>query len=229
MAKKRKKTRKELLKEPDEFLTITSRLINLAIEHKTHLTYGLGAILVLVVIIFGVRFFSIRAENNASALLDKSLTKYNSIKAEKRPDEVYGEISVDFQSILNKYTGKESAKLARLIYANICYDAGKYKQAIELYKTALTEFAKYPMIHHQILSNLGYAYEQEEDYSTAVGYFEKISSATGSIRRDEALYHLGRLYDKLGENEKSREAYNKILTDHQDFIYIDLVKERMSG
>jgi tetratricopeptide (TPR) repeat protein len=47
--------------------------------------------------------------------------------------------------------------------------------------------------------------------------------------RDEALYHLGRLYNKLGENEKSREAYNKILTDHQDFIYIDLVKERMSG
>ena len=85
------------------------------------------------------------------------------------------------------------------------------------------------MIHHQILSNLGYAYEQEEDYSTAVGYFEKISSAPEPIMRDEALYHLGRLYDKLGENEKSREAYNKILTDHQDFIYIDLVKERMSG
>lgn len=229
MAKKRKKTRKELLKEPDEFLTISSKLIKLAIEYKTHLSYALGTILVLVVIISGIRFFSIRAENNASALLDKSLTKYNSIKSEKQPDEVYGEVSADFQFILNKYKGKESAKLARLIYANICYNAGKYKQAIELYKTALTDFAKYPMIHHQILSNLGYAYEQEEDYSTAVGYFEKISSAPEPIMRDEALYHLGRLYDKLGENEKSREAYNKILTDHQDFIYIDLVKERMAG
>jgi hypothetical protein len=47
--------------------------------------------------------------------------------------------------------------------------------------------------------------------------------------RDEALYHMGRLYDKLGNNEKSREAFNQILTDHQDFIYIDLVKERISG
>ena len=229
MAKKRKKTRKELLKEPDEFLTISSKLIKLTIEYKTHLSYALGIILVLAVIISGIRFFSIRAENNASALLDKSLTKYNSIKSEKQPDEVYGEVSADFQFILNKYKGKESAKLARLIYANICYNAGKYKQAIELYKTALTDFAKYPMIHHQILSNLGYAYEQAEDYSTAVGYFEKISSAPEPIMRDEALYHLGRLYDKLGENEKSREAYNKILTDHQDFIYIDLVKERMAG
>jgi len=228
MAKKRKKTRKELLREPDEFMTISGKLIGFAVDHKNQLTYALGIIVALALIFSGYRFFSIRAENNASALLEKSLTKYNSIKAEKRPDEVYGEISVDFQSILNKYKGKESAKLARLIYANICYDAGKYKQAIELYKTALTEFAKYPMIHHQILSDLGYAYEQEEDYSTAAGYFEKISSEPEPIMRDDALYHLGRLYDKLGENEKSREAYNKILTDHQDFIYFDLVKERMS-
>jgi tetratricopeptide (TPR) repeat protein len=229
MAKKRKKTRKELLREPDEFMTISGKLIGFAVDHKNQLAYALGIIVVLALIISGYRFFSIRAENNASALLDKSLTKYNSIKADKKPDEVYGEVSSDFLFILNKYKGKESAKLARLIYANICYNAGKYKQAIELFETALTDFAKYPVIHHQILSNLGYTYEQKEDFATAAGYFEKISAAPEPIMRDEALYHLGRLYDKLGEKEKSREAYNKILTDHQDFIYIDLVKERMSG
>jgi len=229
MAKKRKKTRKELLREPDEFMTISGKLIGFAVDHKNQLAYALGIIVILALIISGYRFFTIRAENNAAALLDKSLTKYNSLKADKQPDEVYGEVSADFQFILDKYKGKESAKLARIIYANICYNAGKYKQAIELFKTALTDFAKYPMIRQQILSNLGYAYEQEKDYSTAVGYFEKISTAPEPIMRDEALFHLGRLYDKLGENEKSREAYNKILTDHQDFIYIDLVKERMSG
>jgi tetratricopeptide (TPR) repeat protein len=229
MAKKRKKTRKELLREPDEFMTISGKLIGFAVDHKNQLAYALGIIVILALIISGYRFFSIRAENNAAALLDKNLTKYNSLKADKQPDEVYGEVSADFQFILDKYKGKESAKLARIIYANICYNAGKYKQAIELFKTALTDFAKYPMIHQQILSNLGYAYEQEKDYSTAVGYFEKISTAPEPIMRDEALFHLGRLYDKLGENEKSQEAYNKILTDHQDFIYIDLVTERMSG
>jgi tetratricopeptide (TPR) repeat protein len=229
MAKKRKKTRKELLKEPDEFLTISTKLINLAIEYKTYLTYALGIILVLAVIISGIRFYSIRAENKASELLVASLTKYNSLKLEKQPAEVYDEVSADFQFILDKYNGKESAKLARLTYANICYNAGKYEQAIELYKTAQTEFAKHPMILNQVLSNLGYAYEQKGDYEIAVSYFEKISSAPEGIMRDEALYHLGRLYDELGLMEKSREAYDKILNEHQDFIYIDLVRERMSG
>ena len=207
MAKKRKKTRKELLREPDEFMTISGKLIRFAVDNKNQLTYALGIIAVIALIISGYRFFSIRAENNASALLGKSLSKYNGIKAEKQPDEVYGEVSADFQFIIDKYNGKESAKLARLIYANICYDAGKYTRAIELYKAALTDFAKHPMIYHQILGNLGYAYEQEKDYATAVSYFEKIILAAEPIMRDEALFHLGRLYDKLGEKEKELERY----------------------
>ncbi len=227
MAQKKKKTRKELLKEPDEFMTLTGKVIRFAVDHKTQLTYGLGIILALVIIVSGVRFFSIRAEKKAAAMLDQSLMEYNSLKAQKSPEEVYNAVAGSFQNILQKYSGKDSGKVARLIYANICYDAGQYKQAIELYRLSLKDFENHPMIHSQILSSLGYAYEQE--YPEAVGYFEKISAAPEQILRDEALYHLGRLYDKLGQAEKSKEAYQKILSDHPDFIYIDIARERISG
>jgi len=80
-----------------------------------------------------------------------------------------------------------------------------------------------------VVGNLGYAYEQQSDYASAVSYFEQLSSAPDAILRGEALYRLGWLYDKLGNTEKSKAAYNKIISDHQDFIYIDLVKERMAG
>lgn len=229
MAKKGKKTRKELLKEPDEFMTLTGKLIGFAVDHKTPLTYGLGIILALVIIISGVRFFSIRAENKASAMLDQSMIEYNSLKAQKKPGEVYSAVSDSFQNILQKYGPQDSGKLARLIFANICYDAGKYEQAINLYNTSLKDFETHPMIHSQILSSLGYTYEQQKEYSTAVSYFEKISSAPGQILSDDALFHIGRLYNKLGQPEKSKEVYQKILSDHPDFIYIDMVKENISG
>ncbi len=229
MAKKLKKTRKELLKEPDEFMTLTGKVIEFAASHRTQLTYGLGIILALTIVIAGIRLFSTRAENKASAMLDLSMTEYNSLKAQKKPDEVYSAVSGSFQKILQAYGGKDSGKLARLIYANICYDAGKYEQAIKLYNTSLKDFEDQPMIRGQILSSLGYAYEQQKEYSTAVGYFEKISSAPEQLLRDEALFHLGRLYNKLGQSEKSKAAYQKILSDHPDFIYIDIVKEQISG
>ena len=229
MAKKQKKTRKELLKEPDEFMTITGKVIGFAVDHKTQLTYGLGIILALVIIVSGVRFFSIRAEKKASAMLDQSMMEYNGLKSQKSPDEIYSAVSGGFENILQKYSSKNSGKLARLMYANICYDAGQYKQAIDLYRAALKDFKNHPLIHSQILSSLGYAYEQQKDYSTAVGYFEKISVASGQALRDEALFHMGRLYDKLGQPEKSKQAYQKIVSDHPDFIYIDMVKEQISS
>ena len=229
MAKKRKKTRKELLKEPDEFMTLTGKVVKFAADHKTKLTYGLGIILALAIVISAVRFISIRADNKASAMLEKSMLEYSSMQAQKKPDEVFNAVSGSFQTILKKYGGKPSGKLARLIYANICYDAGKYKQAIDLYHTSLEDFAKHPMIHSQVLSSLGYANEQQKEYTTAISYFEKISAAPGQNLRDEALFHLGRLYNKIGQPEKSKAAYQKIVNDHPDFIYIDLVKENISG
>ena len=229
MAKKRKKTRKELLKEPDEFMTLTGKIIGFAADHKTQLTYGLGIILALAIIVTGMRFFSIRAENKAAAMLDQSMAQYSNLQSSKTPDEVYSAVSGDFQTILKKYGNKRSGRLARLIYANICYEAGNYQQAIDLYNASLNDFANYPMIHSQVLSSLGYAYEQQKEYATAVSYFEKISNAPEQILQDEALFNLGRLYDKLGQPEKSKEAYNKIVSEYPDFIYIELVKEKVSG
>jgi tetratricopeptide (TPR) repeat protein len=229
MAKKQKKTRKELLKEPDEFMTLSGKLIGFTVTYKTQLTYGLGIILALAIVFSGIRFFSIRAENKAAALLEGSLIEYNSLRTDKTPAAVYDAVSGGFQDILQKYGGKNSGKIARLIYANICYDAGKYEQAINQYNTSLKDFEAHPMIHSQILSSLGYTYEQQKQYSAAVGYFEKISASPEQIQRGEALFHMGRLYNKLGQPGKSKEAYQKILSDHPDFIYIDIVKEQIAG
>ena len=229
MAKKRKKTRKELLKEPDEFLTISAKLIGLAREYQTQLTWALGVIVLLAVVFSGFRLYLIRSESNASALLDSSVDKYLQAKSSADPQAAFQQVSTDFELILKKYGSRQSGKLARLIYADICYDAGRYKQAIGLYRAALDDFQDWPMISGQILASLGYACEQLQDTATAVGYFEKLAAAPEAHMQDEALYHLGWLYAKQGKSEKSTQMFAKIMAEYPDFIYIDLVKERMTG
>jgi tetratricopeptide (TPR) repeat protein len=131
--------------------------------------------------------------------------------------------------IIDRYNNKDSGKIARLTFANICYNAGKYEQAIELYQRSLEDFEKHPAIYNQVLSSLGYAFEQKEDYAGAAGYFDKLSQVQEPTMQGEALFNLGRIYDKMGQTAKSKAVFNKILEDHQDFIYIDLVKEKMAG
>lgn len=230
MAKKQKKTRKELLKEPDQILTFSAKLLNFIMAHKKQIGYGSGVVVALILIVSGFGFFSNRAENNASALLQKSAARYSTlINAKTPPDKAYQDISEDFKLILEKYGSKQAGKKARLIYANICYDGGDYEQARELYNKALDDFETHPFIRMEILTSLGYVHGQLNDYAAAAEYFEQVANGSELIMRDGALFQLGLLYEKLGEPQKSKTAFETIISDHQNSIYFDMAKERLAG
>ena len=226
MAKRKKISRKKLLKEPDEFITTSGKMIQFAMEHKTQLTYAVGIVIALIVLIAGYRFFSIRSENKALALWDRAVTQYETSIKTQDAIEAYRTVTEDFHVILDRYGNNAGGKLARITFANICYNAGEYNQAIKLYEESLKNFEHHPMIYNLILSGLGYANQQLNENQRAATYFEKIAASGGQVLRDEALFNLGVLYDKLGEREKSENAFNQITSDFPDSMYIDIVKER---
>ena len=115
------------------------------------------------------------------------------------------------------------------MYANICYESGDYDTAIANYTKALREFSDDPSITLFIQSSLGYAYEAKQDFQTATTYFEQVASSPNTFLKDEALYNLGRLYAKTGDAEKSKKAFDSILSDHPNSIYVEMVEEKTTG
>jgi tetratricopeptide (TPR) repeat protein len=226
MAKKKRVTRKQLLKEPDEFITFSGKLIQFGMQYKTQLTYVAAILMALIVVVSGYRFFSVRSENNAQSLLNQAVAKYQRELNSQDSEKAYQTISEDFQLILNQYGSKNSGKLARVIFANICFDAGDYAKAIALYRQSLEDFKNHAFMNNLIRSDLGYSHEQLNDIPLAVSNFEKIAENQEPILRDEALFNLGVLYEKLGDQQKSADAFQRIITDHPDSMYIEIVKER---
>jgi predicted negative regulator of RcsB-dependent stress response len=224
-----KKTRKELLKEPDEFITTTGKLIQWAIKNQTRLTYGLAVVVIVALGISTYRFFSLRAEAQAAQLLQQAMTKYEKLRADKPPAEVYGAVSEDFQTILDKYGSKKSGKLAGLRFANISYDAGELKKAVALYEKALPQFELFPLLHDQILNDLAMANFQLGEDKAAIGYFEEIVADAKSVNKDEALFHLGSLYARTGQKDRSRAAYDRLLSEFENSSYKDLVPKPTNG
>ncbi len=224
MAKKRIK-RKQLLNEPDRFITFSSRLLQFAVKYKIQISCAAGVVLAFIIVISGMRYFSNKAEDRAFAMLEECISKYETIMKENAPDKAYVGVEKDFHLILEKYSRTDGGKLARVIYANICYNAGDSDRAIALYNKALYDFDDNQSFKALILSSLGYSYEEKKDYRKAADYFEMIASGPDSIMKDEAFFNLGRLYAAMGENDKSRDAFKKIISDYTDSIYIELVKE----
>ena len=225
----RKKSRKDLLKKPDEFITFTGKAIQLVSKYQKPISYALCAVVTVVIGIFGYRFFAQRAEAKAFLLLDQSIAKYEAHKKATSAEAAYQKVSAEFQRIIEKYGGNAGGKLARASYAGISYDAGDYTKAIELYKRSLNDFIDHPLVYNLILSELGYAYQQTGDNPNAVVYFEKLAATTNSNIRDEALFNLGILYEKLGDTDKSQQAFNQILSNYPNSMYFDIVEEKLSA
>ena len=229
MAKRKKVSRKKLLKEPDEFITFSGKLIQFGMQYKKEITYAVAGAVALIVLFAGYRFFSIRSENKAMFLLNQAVAKYDKSVQSGDAKQAYQNVAEDFEILLDEYGNNEGGKLARVTFANVCFDAGEYGKSIELYEKSLDHFKRHPILHSLILSGLGYAYEQINENEQAVSYFEQIVASDDKTLHDEALFHLGVLYEKLGQNEKSEKAFNQIISDFPDSMYIDIVKERTAG
>ena len=230
MAKKRvSRSRKRDLTEPDEFISFWTKLFGLISEYKLIFSSALGVMVVIIIVIMGMIYFIKKSEDKAFALLQQGITNYQTKLKNSTPEKAILDVENDLQLIMEKYSNRNGSKLASFIYANMCYTANNYDKAIELYKKSLINFNDEIFIKNLILNGLAYSYKAKKDFKTAARYFEAIASAPDYTIKDEALFNLGELYAAMGDHDKSITAFKKILSDHSGSMYIEIVKERVTG
>ena len=230
MAKKRvSRSRKRDLNEPDEFISFWSKLFELISEYKLIFSSALGVMVVIIIVIMGMVYFIKKSQDKAFALLQQGIINYQTKLKNSTPEKAFLDVENDLQLIMDKYSNRDGSKLASFIYANMCYTAKNYDKAIELYKKSLINFNDEMFIKNLILNGLGYSYKAKKDFKTAAGYFEAIASAPDYTIKDEALFNLGEIYAAMGDHDKSITAFKEIISDHSGSMYIEIVKERVTG
>jgi tetratricopeptide (TPR) repeat protein len=228
MAKKKRVTRKQLLKEPDEFLTFSAKALRLTMEYKTRVIWAIGTLFGVVIIIVAINYSLSAAENRAFEMLDRNMAKYTSLSEADGPVKAATDVEDDFQMLLEKYRGRKGGQFARLMYADICFKAGQLDRSIELYQEALKDFAAMQPYKNLILNSLGIAYEEKQDHANAVQYLERITGATEGLMKGEALFSLGRIYAAMGQKEKSIAAYNQLIEEYPGTRNIGIAQDKVT-
>ena len=222
------RARKRDLENPDEFITLWTKLFDFISEHKVQVSCALSFLAVLI-IVAAVTVYSLRkSENKASFLLQQAVAKYQSLVKAGNPNKAYLEAGKDFELIMEKYSDRKGGKLARFTYAEMCYAAGDYDKAIANFNKSLVDFNDEPFLKNLVLSDLGYSYNAKKDYKTSAKYFEMIVTTPDYSIKDEALFNLGELYAEIGDNDKSIDAFKKILSDHSGSMYTEIAKEKVA-
>ncbi len=227
-SRKISRARKRDLEDPDEFMTFWTKFFNFTAEHKVQVSCALTFLVVLIIVAAVTAYFLKQSENKAFFLFQQGVAKYQKLVKAGNPNKAYLEAGKDFGRIMEKYSARNGGKLARFTYAEMCYAAGDYDNAIANFNKSLVDFNDEPFLKNLILSGLGYSYKAKKDYKTSAKYFEMIVTTPVDSIKDEALFNLGQLYAEIGDKNKSIDAFKKILSAHSESMYTEIAKEKIA-
>ncbi|MBL0714917.1 MAG: tetratricopeptide repeat protein [Desulfosarcina sp.] len=230
MSQKRiSRARKRDLEKPDEFISVTTAFIQKMTQYRTPLIIGIIVVFASLTAFSAVRYFSRQAENRAFQLLSANLQTYQDAARAGSSRQALDQVKPQFESLLADYGNRDGGKLARLVFADLNYQAGNHDDAIANYEQALKVLPEGHFASGSALSGLGYAYVAAGKMDKAVACFEKIVDGNHPRLKTDALYQLGRLYGEQGQPARQKEMYQRLLDEAPEFVYADLIKRELEG
>lgn len=223
----KKLTRKELLKTPDEFLTLSDRTFHFIREHsKQFINIGF---IVLAVVVLG---FAINWYLNSQTA--RALAAYNQAAMEIPPESEYdaGEVQQAIsalEGVVKEWNAKQPTQYALLDLGRLYYRAGEYDKSLDAYQKFLATISKSDdPLRYYVLDSIAYAYEAKGELDKAVESWNKIVALPGKLLKEEAYLGLGRIYQALNKKSEAAKAYQSYLTEYPNSPRAVLAKAKQA-
>lgn len=229
MAEK-KLSRKELLNEPDEFLSTTGQILKYAKDNPNLLVSCVVVFVLALVIGLGIYAYQSKKDARGHELFEIASRSFEQASAgDNQPSkEILQKLLSEFDTIAKDYAGYVSGDLALLYSGHVSYKSGDYEHALERYnRTMNTSLAKHgfgPLIQYNIAQTLFVL----KNYDKALALFDQFSRDITSPYRREAHVSMARIYEILGKNKEAVQAYRQYLKIFPEAPDADFVKARIA-
>lgn len=221
--------RKKELNEPDEFITFTHKALMYARQNQTMITSVMCGILVLIFSVAGFQYYSQIKAKKAFIQLSSDVTWYEN-ETQKNKDAVSLQMIKEKETdFLKTYSGTSAAILARAQYAGIYFEQKDYNSAVVLYEKLLSDAGSDEVLRNISLCALAQCYEALGKTDLAIANFEKIVSGNNDIKKDEALFHLGLIYEKTNDMVKSKEKFTQLANEFENSMFIEIAKDKINS
>ena len=226
MAKK-KITRKQLLKEPDEFLTLSDRAARFMTAHSRHLQY-LGMAIAAIAIVYLAAYTYLGYINR------KGQNAYNeayyALSESMKPDldtETLRNAGELFEKVMKDYSLSKAARLAQPQVAYVKFLDRQYDEAIGLYKAFSHKVSgdpKYESLTHLALAA---CYEAKGDLKAGIEALNPIVTRPKDPFRGLAMLSLARLYRLNSEPQKAKEILGEFVETYKDSPFLSFAKAHL--
>jgi len=226
MAKK-KITRKELLKTPDEFLTFSAKAANFISAHLRQIKYvGVGIVVIAVGYMGIYSYLRYLNKNGQNAYNKAYYTLMEEMKPKPNPDNLR-ESEELFRKVIDDYGLSKAARLAVPQVAYLKFLDKQYDEAIALYRKFLEEVSG--DTEYESLANLALAncFEAKGDLRTAIDTLLLVVKAPENPFTETARLSLARLYRLDGQPEKAKEILEKFVESYPESPFLPFAKAHL--
>jgi predicted negative regulator of RcsB-dependent stress response len=226
MAKK-KVTRKELLKKPDEFLTFSSKAFNVISSHQHQLTYLGVALAVIVIAYLAVHaYFGYINKKGQDAYNTACYALAQDMKPSVDPEELKRAIEL-FEKVTDQYGLSKAARLALPPLTYLKFLEKKYDEGVALQKEFLNTVSG--ETQYESLGSLALAacYEAEGDLKAAIETLDPVMNRAYDPFKEAAMLSLARLYRLDNKPERAKEILKEFVEEYKDSPFLPLAKARL--
>ncbi len=232
----RTSTRHQL--KQDQFSAAAQETVSWAVEHRTPLIYGLGALAIAVAIVLGVWFYIQQQDEAAGVALGQALQVYNapvtSSGQTAAPEVKSFATSVDrakaaraeFAAVADKYRHTRSGKIARYFMGLADQDAGntaaaetELKQAADSGGPDLRSLAKFALA--ALYASTG------KDAQAIPIYKDLIEHPTNTVAKTQAQLGLAGLYEAK-QPQEARKLYEQVQKENAQSPAAQIAGDRLA-
>ena len=222
MAKRVKVSRKEFLKEQDQFLTTTQKVTAYMSDHGPLMLTTAGVIIVLFALIAGYRYNQQMKDMRMESLYSE-MTKLNNGKADQKSENTIGEL----EKLLAQFQEGPQKTRAALLLGEEYYQNQQFDKAIDIY-TKISGRSDGKEISRQLARmGLAYSLEGKKDYKKAAEIFKAIIASDDGFPLFDVYIGLARCYELIADKKNALTTLREMENKFQSHPKIDSVKRRI--
>lgn len=229
MAEK-KISRKELLKEPDEFLTLSAQTIAYVRDNPQRVAFGALIVILSVAAVLGYLWYQKQQALWAHEQFQKALNNYEATMYAPTPptDEKLNQLFNEFNRLAQDFSSLPPGEMALLYSGHVMYKKKDYKAALERYEKMKSASVLRKGLEPLVLYHTADTLFRLADYDKALAIFGQLTKETNSPYRREAYAFIARIYETTNRNKEAVQAYRQYLKIFPEAPDAAFVKARIA-
>lgn len=214
----RKISKKQQLKQPDEFLSLTARVAAYAEDHVREILIGAGGALLLVGVGAAFYFYQHHLSEQALHAYYEGERLYRQGRAQEwsatgpAASEAFKQAAEAFDRTAREYPRTPSAAMAHYQAGNSYSRLGEYDKAVAAYQECLRKSPKGSAFVTLATQRLAYTYLAKQAPEEALRLLEQGIKSEEAGVKDLLHMEAGRVLEGMGKREDASEHYRKVIS-----------------